>query len=176
MRLRKYLFMMVAAIFVSSYSYAQTEQGEKAIGFNLSGGFGDGYSNFGIGGKFQYNVIDHLRIEPVFNYFFKKDYVSMWDLSANVHYLFDLTDKFNVSPLAGIGVVSAKAHAGDLADDWYGDDYDLGSETTTKFAFNLGAGVEYMVTDRVSLNLEYKYKFCSDLNRSHITLGVGYHF
>ena len=176
MRLRKYLFMMVVAIFVSSYSFAQTEQGEKVIGVNLSGGFGDGYSNFGIGAKIQYNVLDNFRVEPAFNYFFKNDYVSMWDLSANFHYLFGLTDKFTLYPLAGIGVASAKAHLGDFADDLYDDDYGFGNETTTKFAFNLGAGAEYMVTDRVSLNLEYKYKFCSDLNRSHITLGVGYHF
>ena len=63
MRLRKYLFMMVVAIFVSSYSFAQTEQGEKVIGVNLSGGFGDGYSNFGIGAKIQYNVLDNFRVE-----------------------------------------------------------------------------------------------------------------
>ena len=176
MRLRKYLFILIAALCVSTYSFAQEEKGEQALGINLSGGFGDGYSNFGLGAKYQYNVIDRVRVEPTFNYFFKKDYVSMWDLSANFHYLFTPIERLMCYPIFGIGVTSAKAHAGDLADDMYGEDYGFDNETVTKFAVNVGAGVEYMITNRISANFEYKYKICSDLNRSQVTLGVGYHF
>ena len=184
--MKKWLLMVVAAVFCAWNVQAQTEKGAMAAGVNLTVGFGDSYTNVGLGAKYQYNIIDNLRLEPNFNYYFKKDYLSMWDLSVNVHYLFTLYEGLNFYPLAGIGVAGGKAHYGSAADDWYGeglggliedvlDEYEV-DDTLTNFIFNIGAGLEYMITDNISVNLEYKYRVCADLNRSLLSFGVAYHF
>ena len=161
--------MVMTAIFCTVGVQAQTEKGDMAAGGNLSIGFGDSYTNFGLGAKFQYNVIDNLRLEPTVNYYFKKDYTSMWDLGVNAHYLFSVGDKLNFYPIVGLGVMGAKLSY----DDGYGNEY---KDSATKFMVNLGAGAEYMLTSNVSVNFEYKYRICSDMNRSLLTLGVAYHF
>ena len=107
--MKKWLLMVVAAVFCAWNVQAQTEKGAMAAGVNLTVGFGDSYTNVGLGAKYQYNIIDNLRLEPNFNYYFKKDYLSMWDLSVNVHYLFTLYEGLNFYPLAGIGVAGGKA-------------------------------------------------------------------
>ena len=163
--MKKWLLMVVAAVFCAWNVQAQTEKGAMAAGGSLSFGFGDDYSNIGIGAKYQYNIIDNLRLEPSVNYYFKKDNGSMWDLCANVHYLFTLYEGLNFYPLAGIGVTGAKDHTFDYA--------------STAFAFNIGAGLEYMFTSNISANVEYKYRVCSGdfvPDRSLLTLGVAYHF
>ena len=44
--------------------------------------------SIGLGLKYQYNITDQIRIEPSMNYFFKNDGLSMFDINANIHYLF----------------------------------------------------------------------------------------
>ncbi len=181
--MRKWLFMVVVAIFCAWNAQAQTEKGAMAAGANLTVGFGDSYTNVGLGVKYQYNIIDNLRLEPNFNYYFKKDYLSMWDLSVNVHYLFTLYEGLNFYPLAGIGVAGGKVHYGSFYDNIseglfeniFDHDIDV-DNTITNFIFNIGAGLEYMITDNISVNLEYKYRVCADLNRSLLSFGVAYHF
>lgn len=186
--MKKYLFMLATAFLCSWTAQAQTEQGAMAAGGGLTMGFGDSYTNFGIGVKYQYNVIDRLRLEPSVNYYFKKDYMDMWDLGVNAQWLCPIYEGIYAYPLAGIGVTGAKTHVGDALGDELGDliGGPLGDEVkdalgdadskVTNFFFNLGAGIECMVTSNVSINLEYKYRFCSDLNRSLLTLGAAYHF
>ena len=154
----KKVAILIAVLAMSMVASAQ-EKGDMAVGGNLVFGTGDSYSNFGIGAKFQYNVIDPLRLEGSFTYFFEKDYLSMWDLSVNAHYLFRITDSFNVYPLAGLGILGASS----------------GPFSSTDFAFNIGGGADYKITDNLILNAELKYKF-SDLNRFLISAGVTYLF
>ena len=70
--MKKWLLMVVAAVFCAWNVQAQTEKGAMAAGVNLTVGFGDSYTNVGLGAKYQYNIIDNLRLEPNFNYYFKK--------------------------------------------------------------------------------------------------------
>ena len=147
---------------------AQTDKGDMAAGLNLGVGFGDGFTNIGIGAKYQWTVINKLRLEPSFNYFLKKDYTSMWDMSVNAHYLFPLGGKFILYPLAGLGVQGVKFS--------YSAFGYSASTSDTQFAFNIGAGGEYPITDAISMNLEFKYKIASGWNRAQLMLGAVYHF
>lgn len=162
-RLMKRMAMVVVMALSTAFLFAQ-EKGEMGAGVNLSYGTKSGFSNFGIGAKFQYNILDKLRIEPSANYFLKKDYVSMWDINANVHYLFGLGEKFNLYPLAGLAFVGWKAGDGEY------------SVSDTKFGFNIGAGGEYLLTEKLALNLEIKYQIVSDLDRPIFSLGLAYKF
>jgi hypothetical protein len=71
----------------------------------------------------------HLNLF-IFTYFLKKDNLTMWDLSANAHWLFPIADKVTVYPLAGLGILN------------YGSSYGGYSASSADIAFNLGGGVD----------------------------------
>jgi outer membrane protein X len=166
---RKVAIAAIAVVTMSVAANAQ-EKGDMAAGGNLVLGSGDGVTNIGIGAKFQYNVIDPLRLEGSFTYFLKKNFVSMWDLSVNGHWLFPVADKVTVYPLAGLGVLGSSVSL-DLGE--YGN---LGSASTSEVAFNLGGGVDYELTDNLVLNAELKYKLGSTWDRLLISAGLAYKF
>ncbi len=158
--------ILVVALAVLNVNAQQ--KGDMAVGGDLVIGTGDSYTNVGLSAKFQYNVIDPLRLEGSFTYFFKKDYMSMWDMSANAHYLFNITDQFILYPLAGIGVLGVKV---DLGDFWGG-----GSVSDSYFAFNIGGGAQYKFTENWAANFELKYKIADNWDRFLISAGVTYKF
>ncbi len=159
----KRMVVLVVMALSTTFLLAQ-EKGEMAAGLNLSYGSKTGYTNIGIGAKFQYNITDNLRIEPSATYFLKKDYVSMWDANANVHYLFGLSDSFRLYPLAGVALVGVKVGVGEY------------SASDSKFGFNVGAGAEYLLSETLALNLEIKYQIVTDLDRPVFSLGLAYKF
>jgi outer membrane protein X len=150
------------------------EKGDKAVGANLIIGSGDSYSNVGIGAKFLYNVTDPIRLSAEFDYFLKKDFISMWDLSAYGHYLFPVTEKFTLYPSVGLGIINTKASIPDVG----GILSSAGVETSVSssdFAFSLGGGVDYELTDNLVLNGELRYKIM-DGSRLNIVAGIAYKF
>ena len=82
----------------------------------------------------------------------------MWDLSANVHYLFPITDEITIYPLAGVGILGA------------------GGGSDHEFGLNLGGGIDYKLTSKLFLNGELKYKFGDNWDRLLISAGIGYRF
>lgn len=176
----KKLFVLMSFIaLVASSAFAQ--KGETAVGVNL--GYGSEISNLGIGAKFQYGITDAIRAEASFDYFLKKDGVSMWDVNLNAHYLFPVADKFKVYPLVGLTYAHCKASYDDenvmdfpaaYADD-YGDFGDS-DESDGKFGVNLGAGASYDLTEKLALNLEVKYQLISHFNQVVFGVGLAYKF
>jgi outer membrane protein X len=168
---RKVAIVAITVLTMNVVADAQ-EKGDMAAGGNIVLGSGDSFTNFGIGGKFQYNVTNPFRLEGSFTYFLKKDYITMWDLSVNGHWLFPVADKITVYPLAGLGILN------------HGYDLNLGleeygfedSDSTSDIAFNLGGGIDYQLTDKLILNAELKYKISDHLDRFLISAGLAYKF
>ena len=167
------------------------EKGDMAAGLNLGVapfvGNGVSTTNFGLGAKFQYNVSDPVRLEADIDYWFKSQGMGVFDISANAHYLFKLSDKFNLYPVVGIGY--GRIIGGGSGDDDYDypykirtraghddDDYEEGNSGVNRFLFNVGIGAEYAVTDKISVGAEFKYQFMKDFGRLPITIGVTYKF
>jgi outer membrane protein X len=156
------------------------EKGAMAVGGNLAVGMGDEifgtgeeFTNFGIGAKFQYNVMTHLRLEGSFTYFFPKTWgglaevkLSMWDLSVNAHYLFPIAEKIKVYPLAGVGILGSKA----IIAEGYIDT----STSTSEFGFNLGGGIDVKLSQAFIFNAEVKYKIGGTWKRFLISAGIAY--
>ncbi len=162
----KRFLLLLAAVFC--FSAANAQKGEMGAGINLNVGlgYGGGYNNIGIGAKYQYSFTDHIRVEPAFAYYFKKDYLSMWDVTANVHYVFRLVDnKLNLYPLAGIGVTGIKAGVSNLY-----------SASVTKFEANVGGGVEYKVHKNIAIGAEFKYRIITYYSNFGIQIGATYLF
>ncbi|MBR5551001.1 MAG: porin family protein [Muribaculaceae bacterium] len=155
------LLLFISLIGISAHA----EEEDFSIGLNL--GFGTDISNLGIGPKVQYCFTDAIRAELALNYFFKKDYTSMLDINLNAHYLFRISDKFNLYPLAGIYFTHITTEI-----DIFGDRI---SEWDEKLGINLGGGAEYKITNAFALDFEAKYQLLG-INQAVISLGATYIF
>ncbi len=157
--------LVIALMAVIGFSVnAQSQKGDMAAGVNLSLGTGSGFTNFGIGAEFQWNITDAIRLEPSVNYFLESDFVSMWDINVDAQYVFDVANKLEVYPFVGLTVLGAKA------DVW---GY---SASSTNFGANIGAGTQYWFTDKIAASLEVKYQLVSDFDRVVLSLGAAYKF
>ena len=146
---------------------ASAQAGDKALGAQLL--FGSKTNNIGLGVKGQYYFTDQIRGEASFDYFLKNQGISMWDINANVHYLFDVADKFKVYPVAGLGYTN------------WSYKYELAGHTILegsdgRIAVNLGGGAEYELTKDLSVNAELKYQIISNYNQLLLGVGVAYKF
>ena len=161
----KKLFLLVCATVMSLSASAQA--GDKALGAQLL--FGSKTNNIGLGVKGQYYFTDQIRGEASFDYFLKNQGVSMWDINANVHYLFDVADKFKVYPVAGLGYTNWSYKY-----EYAGHTIAEGSDG--RIAINLGGGAEYELTKDLSVNAELKYQIISNYNQLLLGVGVAYKF
>ena len=174
----KRVVTLVIVVFTMSLVVSAQEKGDMAVGANVVFGSGKGFSNTGIGAKFQYNVTNPIRLEGAFTYFFKKDFTSMWDFSVNANYLFPLGEKITIYPLVGVCVLGASLDTGatEFNEGGISVKVDGVSASSTNFGVNLGGGIDFNLTDKLFLNAEAKYKIVRDWDRFLVSVGVGYRF
>lgn len=151
--MKKYLFMLVAMLTLSTAAFAQ----QGVTGFGINGSYDDWNGQFGIGVKLQYGFVDQLRGDLSTDLFFKKNDISMVDVNGNIHYVFPVVSKFNVYPLAGLNIAF------------------FNHDIPTRLGVNLGGGLEYFVADQVKIGAEAKY-IVSDNGFSRFNVGVGVTF
>lgn len=166
-----YVAITAAAILMTSASVNAQEKGDMAAGVNFALGVNGNFTNFGFGAKFQYNVIDPLRLEASFSYFLRSKYITMWDVMVNAHWVFHLGDKFNLYPLAGMGVLGLGIKYPTIYQGWlglYGSNY-----SRAYFAIDLGGGVDFKLTESFFLNAETKYMISTVGSWSRFLLSVG---
>ncbi|MDR2469213.1 MAG: porin family protein [Tannerella sp.] len=160
---------VIAAAIVTNVSAqiadSRPQQGDMAVGINLVTGAGDHYINAGVGGMFRYYALAQLRGEGSFTYFLKKDSETLWDVSINAHYLLPAGGNVTVYPLAGASILGSSKGRG------VGDIF-----SASYAAINLGAGVDFSLTDNFFFNVEAKYKITDYWNRLLFSAGVIYKF
>jgi outer membrane protein X len=177
---KKVAIVAIAVLTMNVAALAQ-EKGDMAVGANLAMGTGNGITNFGLGAKFQYNVLDPLRLDGSFTYFlpktegagFAEAKTSMWDFSVNAHWLLPLGGSLTVYPLAGLGILGVSSSV--EADLGGFGSYDA-SASASEFGFNLGGGIDFKLTEKLILNAEVKYKICGTWSRLLISAGLAYKF
>lgn len=190
---RIFQFFMVCAALLGLSASAQ-EKGDMAVGLNLgvapSLESGAKVTNFDLGAKFQYNVTNPIRVEAALDYGFKNKGVDVLTIGVNAHYIFKVADKISVYPLVGIGYAHCGVKATGIPDmgkiDWGGlisgdaDIDDIGTKSESgsadKFYFNVGAGAEYALNEKLSVGLEIKYQYIKDFSRLPISLSASYKF
>ena len=183
----KKFFILLSLCMIGFTGYAQSK-GDMAVGINLGAApsleKGAKVSNFGIGAKFQYNVTNPIRLEADLDYWFKDKGLDVFDISANVQYIFKIMDKLNVYPLVGIGYgrIGGGVDFDEDDFDWYSTragydfDYDDISTSLNRFLFNVGVGAEYNFTNKISAGIEIKYQYMQNFSRLPITIGATYRF
>lgn len=151
--MKKFLFMLVALLTMSTASFAQ----KGVTGFGVTGAYDDLFGQFGLGIKLQYGFIDQLRGDLGTEFYFKKDGMSLADVNGNLHFVVPVVDKFNVYPLAGLNIAF------------------FNNNVPTRLGVNLGGGLEYFITDQVKIGAEAKY-IVSDNGFSRFNVGGGVTF
>lgn len=153
---------------------AQTRKGEGALMGSL--GYQTNYERFGLQAQGRYVIANNLRIAPDITFFFPKDKVTGLDVDVNFHYIFTFREDgqgFSVYPLAGIGMQNNFYGKEDIEVD--GRVTSVDRSNSTKFAFNLGAGISLPLSEHSFLNAEAKFMFAKEDNFV-IMLGYGYKF
>ncbi len=157
-------FIIAACLALVSMGSAFAQEGKQAFGIHLN--YGTEIESLGIGAKYQYNITDAFRLEPSINYFFGKNSVDMFDLNANVHYLFPIERSIRIYPL--VGLTYSRWHA-DLGDNVSWNKGYLG--------VNLGAGAEFDLDADWTMNFELKYQLVKNpADQAVINLGIAYNF
>lgn len=167
----KKLFLVAAFAMVSAFASAQVAVGVHTL-------YGTGVENLGIGVRGRYDITDKFRADANFNYYFKKNNLEFWDLNANLHYLFNITDKFTVYPMAGLGYANVKSS---WVEQYYDQKERIVKEKETnnnygKFCVNFGGGVDYALTEDLYLNAEVRYQVVSNYNQTVFSAGIVYKF
>lgn len=160
--MKKLLSLVCAVCLFSGMAFAQSEvdKGQAAVGTQLV--YGSNIESLGLGARFMYNPINHLRAEAGFNVYFKRDHQSMFDVNLNAHYLIGVyQEKLYLYPIAGLCFASTHS---DVIEDF------------NRFGLNLGAGAEYLVSERVGLTLEYRHTIMKTIDQGVFSIGANYKF
>lgn len=165
-------FLFACLMLLGTAAFAQ--KAEMGVGLNLNYGLHSDYKNFGFGGKFQYTFSAlPLRAEASANYFLKKDECTMWDINANVHYLFGLGDKLRAYPIFGVTLLGSKVSMPAM-DYGYGVEVEGEDASDTNVGINAGAGIEYQLTNNLYIGAEVKYQIVKDWDRPVVSVGLTY--
>lgn len=169
----KKIFTLVCVLMLGmGFAQAQVHQGETAVGVNLL--YGSQIDNLGVGARFQYGVLDKLRGEVGFNYFFEHDHTTWWDVNLNAHYLFGLwNDQLFIYPLAGLNYSMTTVKYDSYYED--GTPHRIKDEEN-HVGLNLGAGIEYEINEHFGVNLEYRHTIIRKVDQGVFGAGINYKF
>ena len=168
--MKKILTLICALVLGMGVSQAQVHEAQTAVGANLV--YGTEIKSPGVGARFQYGVLDQLRTEVGFNYFFEHKHNSCWDVNINAHYLLNVwNQKVYIYPIVGINYTMMK----------YGrhteeDGTVVASDEDNHIGFNVGLGAEYELTDHIGVNLEYRHTIIRSVDQGVIGAGINYKF
>lgn len=161
--MKKILTLVCAMMLGLGFAQAQVGQGQTAAGVNLV--YGSEIESLGIGARFQYGILDQLRAEVGFNYFFQHNHISWWDVNINAHYLINLrNNQLYFYPLAGLNYTMAKYKEDGV------------SEEKNHVGLNVGAGIEFEINEHFGANLEYRHTIVRKVDQGVIGLGINYKF
>ena len=161
--MKKILTFVCALMLGMGVSQAQVQQGETAVGADVV--YGSEIESLGLGARFQYGVLDQLRAEVGFNFFFEHNHTNWWDVNINAHYLVGLwNQQLYFYPLAGLNYTMKKKKDNGVSDE----DNHIG--------LNVGAGLEYELNEHFGVNLEYRHTIIRKVDQGVIGLGLNYKF
>ncbi len=153
--------LLICAVMLGFATSVSAQDNKMAAGVQLNVGFGDSYTNVGLGARYQYTLPKNFRVEGSFDYFFKKDGLSMWDINVDAHYVFKIGDNgWRLYPLVGLTILHQK----------------VGSWDDTDFGANYGGGCEYQFSDSWKAFTELKGQSAGGNTRGIFTLGAAYCF
>lgn len=157
----KKIVLVFALVILSVGAYAQ--KGSTAIMPKI--GYQTEFKRFLVGIEGRYSLDNNIRLAPDVSVLFPKDRVMGLDVNINVHYVVPLEGGLSFYPLVGGAMLNNRFNPKE------GD-----STSWTDFGLNLGAGLQYDITNDGYLNFEFKYTLKEDKDPAYFMLGYGIRF
>lgn len=135
--MKKILLTAIIALFAFTAVSAQNK-GNWGVGpkIGIYTNTGADGAIFGLGATGRYSFTDHWRVEPGITALFKSG--CSVDINCDVHYLFDVADKWNVYPLAGLS-------ANDIGGWSAGINLGGGADFSVARNWDISAGLKWMI-------------------------------
>ena len=139
-------------------------------------------------------TLEYTAVFNPFTTFQQKVTTKSKRLMLNTAYDFKVTDAIKLFPMVGIGYARNVSDGFQIANFGAGNSNDFASKTTNNFAWSVGAGVSYDVSNTIVLDLGYQYldlggadtgtsefglrdeTFTGDLTSQEIKVGIRYLF
>ncbi|MCR4854477.1 MAG: porin family protein [Prevotella sp.] len=159
----KKIFMILCMALMSVGAFAEKDD----VNVGVSGHYNadSDYSQIGVGAKVQWECLKNIRLEGNAAYFFEKDGCEEIFAGVDAQYLIRLNKKgFNIYPMVGAGYRNSKDYT------HINYHYENGVGTTTgserewdgSFNLDLGAGIEFPISDRLKINTDCRYFYLDD--------------
>jgi opacity protein-like surface antigen len=158
--MKKTLVLLVIWMTATMVGYAQ--KGHFSTGANL--GYALEHESAVLGVDMRYNILSDLRVAPSFTYVLKNKGVQTLYVSADAHYLFDVTDRIAFYPIGGISFSM-----------WNNDRklFVTPERDGTWWSLNIGMGTEIKVFDNFSVGVDFKY---NTIKEALFLTRAAYHF
>ncbi|MBR3513412.1 MAG: porin family protein [Bacteroidaceae bacterium] len=162
--MKKLLLTLCMALMTMSasarYFSEPSLQGENAVGAHLL--YGTEVPNFGLGVRYQRFIIDHVRVEGVFDYLIKNKELSMWDINLNGHYVWNIGEHVRLYPLVGVCFASWKEH--------------ITNDHDNRVGLNLGAGLQVALGNNWWVGAEAKVQEMRHYSQGVFDVNISYCF
>lgn len=116
-------------------------------GLDVKASYGSETERYGVGAGMTLGVLGDLELCPAFNYYFKKDHTTLFDVDADFHYNFRIGNSLILYPLVGATYYNLRF------------EYDDTKEIEGKFGANVGGGIGVYLMKELLLKAEVKYQF-----------------
>jgi len=167
--------MKIKAVLIVVFFLHQMVSFGQSWSIGAAGIYGDDIQNVGAHVRGYYNLKNNkVCLGPEFSRFANKTEThngetvttKLSEINFNIHYIFELTEKFGVYPLTGVNL-SLETEEIEVANEFE-------SDTVSELGANLGFGV-HKIFDNVIVFAEYDHLF-SELSQNSFLLGVFYTF
>ncbi len=157
--MKKKITLITLLIASTAISFAQ--KGETSLGLNMA--YNTVLENTGLGLRFQYGLDDRIRVAPSFNYLFENHNKSLFEVNADIHYLFPLDYNLRLYPLVGLNYTNI--------------DFKNSGGSDSGFGANVGIGIEFPLTGQISMGTEFKRSVLFDMtDQESICFSMSYKF
>lgn len=142
----------------------------QSVGLML--GYGSKIEQIGIGANAEFELSEKLKIAPGFLYYFTENYeyvkTNLWELNGNLNYYFIDSNEMGVYGIGGLNYT----HTSVKTDNPFGIGGN-GKYSDSSIGLNLGAGLNYNITERLSPYAELKFVI-SDYDQLVAMIGMKY--
>lgn len=152
---------------------AEGYKGQKSLGVST------GYNNYNksaiIGLAFTYRFGKLFRIAPDVQYALRHNRKDALMINLNTQYLFPLSGKFTLYPIAGLNFTSWNYHPrlGEIVDD---NGVVKTIERESNFGLNLGAGADLDISESLRLSITPGYVINEHKSYFNISATIAYRF
>lgn len=147
--MKKLSIILLWSIIYFSPAKSQTEAGKFSMSANLS--YGTDIKTMGVGLRAQYFIMDHMRASAEYKYYIDRRNWSAWELNADGHYVFGVSDQLYLYPIGGLKYLRRTFDLERAGIPGYDT-----KDSHNRIGLNLGFGGQIAIADNIFIQLELR--------------------